>query len=77
MPALGIGRVLKSTSLSIKEGILVQAAVGWTEQRVMDAKDVHPIPGLPGFSPSVFLGALGGTGMIVRTQSMICTNLPC
>ncbi|KAF9078814.1 NAD(P)-binding protein [Rhodocollybia butyracea] len=63
MPSLGIGRVLKSTSPSIKEGMLVHAIIGWTEQRVMDAKDVRPIPSLPGISPSVFLGALGGTGL--------------
>ncbi|KAF9078815.1 NAD(P)-binding protein [Rhodocollybia butyracea] len=63
MPASGIGRVLKSTSPSIKEGSLVQTSTGWTEQRVVDAKSVHPIPNLPGFKPSVFLGALGVPGL--------------
>lgn len=62
MRAGAIAKVLKSTS-SIKEGTLVQGYPGWTEQAVVNAKDVIPLPNLPGLSPSVFLGALGGPGL--------------
>lgn len=66
MRASLIGRVLKSTSASIKEGTLVECdhlERGWEEQLVLDAKDVTPLPDLPGFSPSVFLGTLGLPGL--------------
>ncbi|KAF5353028.1 hypothetical protein D9757_011858 [Collybiopsis confluens] len=58
-----IAKVLKSTSSLIKEGTLVQSISGWVEQQVVDAKQVTPLPDMPGFSPSIFFGALGGTGM--------------
>ncbi|KAE9407995.1 NAD(P)-binding protein [Gymnopus androsaceus JB14] len=63
MLAGALCKVLKSTSASVKEGALVQAYVGWTEQAVLDAKAVTSLPDLPGLSPSVFLGALGGPGL--------------
>jgi len=63
MRATIVGRVLKSTSASIKEGTLVQSYSGWAEQHVVDTKDVFPLPDLPGLSPSVFLGSVGMTGM--------------
>lgn len=63
MRAGALCKVLKSTSASVKEGALVQAYVGWTEQAVLDAKAVTSLPDLPGLSPSVFLGALGGPGL--------------
>jgi NADPH-dependent curcumin reductase CurA len=63
MRAGAIARVLKSTASSIKEGALVQSYIGWTEQAVVDVKNVILLPDLPGLSPSVFLGALGGPGM--------------
>ncbi|KIK68569.1 hypothetical protein GYMLUDRAFT_36029 [Collybiopsis luxurians FD-317 M1] len=63
MRAIGIAKVVKSTSSSLKEDTLVQCYPGWIEQQVTDAKNVTPLPDLPGFSPTLFLGALGGTGM--------------
>ncbi|KIK68570.1 hypothetical protein GYMLUDRAFT_36031 [Collybiopsis luxurians FD-317 M1] len=63
MRSIGIGKVLKSTSPLIKEGALVQSFLGWIEQQVINARSVTALPDLPGFSPTVFLGALGTPGI--------------
>jgi len=63
MRAGSVARVEKSRSPNVKEGDLVSATCGWAEYSVMDASQVKAIQPIPGVSPSVFVGALGGPGL--------------
>jgi NADPH-dependent curcumin reductase CurA len=64
MRALGLGQVVASRHDAYKEGQLVQGLVGWQEWFVAsDAAPLLPVPEVPGVSPSLYLGALGMTGL--------------
>lgn len=58
-----IGRVLKSHHASVQEGALVFHRAGWRTHAVIDSADARVLPPHAGLSPSVFLAALGGTGL--------------
>ena len=58
-----IGRVLKSRHVNIPEGALVFHRAGWRTHAVIDGTDARVLPPHAGLSPSVFLAALGGTGL--------------
>jgi NADPH-dependent curcumin reductase CurA len=64
MRALGLGRVVESKHPDYEEGQLVQGLIGWTENVVAsDAAPLQRVPELEGVSPSLYLGALGMTGL--------------
>jgi NADPH-dependent curcumin reductase CurA len=64
MRALGLGRVAESKHPDYEEGQLVQGLIGWTENFVAsDAMPVQKVPEIEGVSPSLYLGALGMTGL--------------
>ncbi len=64
MRALGLGRVVESKHPDYEEGQLVQGLLGWTENFVAsDAMPVQRVPEIEGVSPSLYLGALGMTGL--------------
>lgn len=64
MRALGLGRVVESKHPDYEEGQLVQGLTGWTEHFVAsDAAPLQRVPELEGVSPSLYLGALGMTGL--------------
>lgn len=64
MRALGLGRVVESKHPDYEEGQLVQGLTGWTENFVAsDAMPVQRVPEIEGVSPSLYLGALGMTGL--------------
>jgi NADPH-dependent curcumin reductase CurA len=64
MRAAGLGQVVASKHDAYKEGQLVQGLVGWQEWAVAsDAAPLLPVPEVPGVSPSLYLGALGMTGL--------------
>ncbi|KAE9407985.1 NAD(P)-binding protein, partial [Gymnopus androsaceus JB14] len=63
MKALALAKVLESKDASIAEGNFVVASCGWIEKAVVDTKDIFSLPMIPGLSPSVSLGAFGGTGL--------------
>lgn len=51
---------------AFKKGDMITATTGWTEYAVLPAKECQALQQLPTHlktSPSVFLGALGGTGL--------------
>jgi NADPH-dependent curcumin reductase CurA len=64
MRAGGLGRVVESKNPNYSVGQFVQGLVGWQEYLV--ASDAAPLFGVDvaeGVSPSVYLGALGTTGL--------------
>ncbi|HSS34183.1 MAG TPA: NADP-dependent oxidoreductase [Solirubrobacterales bacterium] len=64
MRAVGMGRVIESKHPDYEVGQLAQGLIGWTEHFV--ASDVAPLQRVPvaeGVSPSLYLGALGMTGL--------------
>ncbi len=64
MRAAGLGRVVESKHPSYEEGQLVQGLIGW--QRWMVASDsapLLPVTVVEGVAPSLYLGALGMTGL--------------
>lgn len=65
MRAFGLGEVTKSTAGHLTPGTIVQAALGWNEYIVLDAKDCTPRTTHPPQQVSVtnYLGALGGNGL--------------
>jgi len=64
MRALGLGRVVESKRPDFEEGQLVQGLIGWTENFVAsDGAPLQRVPELEGVSPSLYLGALGMTGL--------------
>jgi NADPH-dependent curcumin reductase CurA len=64
MRALGLGRVVESKHPGYEEGQLVQGLTGWTESLVAsDAAPLQRVPEIEGVSPSLYLGALGMTGL--------------
>jgi NADPH-dependent curcumin reductase CurA len=64
MRALGLGRVVESKHSDYEEGQLVQGLTGWTENFVAsDAAPLQRVPEIEGVSPSLYLGALGMTGL--------------
>lgn len=64
MRALGLGRVIESKHPGYEEGQLVQGLIGWTENFVTsDAMPLQKVPEIEGVSLSLYLGALGMTGL--------------
>jgi NADPH-dependent curcumin reductase CurA len=64
MRGLGLGRVVESKHPDYEEGQLVQGLTGWTENFVTsDAMPLQRVPAIEGVSPSLYLGALGMTGL--------------
>lgn len=58
-----IGRVLKSRHANVPGGALMFHRAGWRTHAVIDGTDARVLPPHAGLSPSVFLAALGGTGL--------------
>lgn len=64
MRGLGLGRVVESKHPGYEEGQLVQGLIGWTEHFVAsEAAPLQRVPEIEGVSPSLYLGALGMTGL--------------
>jgi NADPH-dependent curcumin reductase CurA len=64
MRGLGLGRVVESKHPEYEEGQLVQGLTGWTENFIAsDAAPLQRVPEIEGVSPSLYLGALGMTGL--------------
>ncbi len=64
MRGLGLGRVVESRNPQYEEGRLVQGLIGWQEYFLAsDAMPLQALPEVEGVSPSLFLGALGMTGL--------------
>ncbi len=65
MRGSSIGRVLASASPSLKRGDMVNCGIelGWCEYGVTQASKLRKIQAIEGYSPSVHLGVLGGTGL--------------
>ena len=64
MRAGGLGEVVASNSPDYQVGQLVQGRTGWQDYVVASASTPFTaIPEIPGVSPSLFLGALGMTGL--------------
>ncbi len=64
MRGLGLGRVVASKNDAYREGQLVQGLVGWQEWTVAsEAAPLLPVAEMPGVPPSLYLGALGMTGL--------------
>jgi NADPH-dependent curcumin reductase CurA len=58
-----IGQVLESTVDGLAEGDLVLHGLGWREHAVLDARTARKVEPIAGLSPSLYLGALGMTGL--------------
>ncbi|KAK5117621.1 hypothetical protein LTR62_005044 [Meristemomyces frigidus] len=64
MPARALAEVVETKSGSFKKGDWVFSQCGWTEYAVVPAKSLQPVPELEGgLSKTLYLGALGGTGL--------------
>jgi NADPH-dependent curcumin reductase CurA len=64
MRGLGLGRVVESKHPDYEEGQLVQGLSGWTEYSIAsDTAPLQRVPEVEGVSPSLYLGALGMTGL--------------
>ena len=64
MRAGGLGEVVASSSQDYQVGQLVQGLTGWQDYVVASASaPLLAVPALPGITPSLFLGALGMTGL--------------
>ncbi|KAK4560699.1 quinone oxidoreductase [Recurvomyces mirabilis] len=64
MPARALAEVVESKAEGYKQGDWVFASAGWTEFAVLPAKALQPVPELEGgLSKTLYLGALGGTGL--------------
>ena len=59
----GIGRVVESRHPNFKEGQLVRQGVGFREVHVTDGKTLIPLKRDPNLPLSVYMHALGGTGI--------------
>lgn len=68
MNSVAIGKVVDSKSSSYSVDDLVLGQFRWTEYSVQDEKPAVALPvakinAIPGFSPTIFLGAFGTTGL--------------
>jgi hypothetical protein len=64
MRAGGLGEIVASNSPDYQVGEIVQGRTGWQDYVVASASNPFTvIPEIPGVSPSLFLGALGMTGL--------------
>jgi NADPH-dependent curcumin reductase CurA len=64
MRALGLGRVVESKHPAYQEGQLVQGLIGWQElMMASDSAPLLPVAEVEGVAPSLYLGALGMTGL--------------
>ena len=64
MRAAGLGRVVESKHPRYQEGQLVQGLIGWQEWMVAsDSAPLLPVTEVEGVAPSLYLGALGMTGL--------------
>lgn len=64
MRGLGLGRVVESRHPDYEEGQLVQGLIGWSEYFIAsDTAPLQRVPAVEGVSPSLYLGALGMTGL--------------
>jgi len=64
MRAGGLGEIVASNSPDYQVGQIVQGRTGWQDYVVASASaPFTAIPEIPGVSPSLFLGALGMTGL--------------
>jgi NADPH-dependent curcumin reductase CurA len=64
MSARGLAKVVESKSEKYKKGDIVIASPGWTELAAVKANAVQPAKEIPGGkSKTLYLGALGGTGL--------------
>lgn len=59
----GIGRVIESRNAKFQEGQLVRQGVGFREVHVSDGKALQPLARDPALPLSVYMHALGGTGI--------------
>jgi len=62
MRASGIGKISASTHAELKVGQLVSGFMGWQSHLISEGKGLTVLPDV-GLPPSVFLGALGMTGL--------------
>ncbi len=64
MRAAGLGRVIESKHPAYQEGQLVQGLIGWQEwMMASDSAPLLPVTEVDGAAPSLYLGALGMTGL--------------
>lgn len=68
MNAVAVGQVVSSKSANYAVGDLVLGLLKWREYSVQDEKPaagrpLNKINAIPGFSPSIFLGAFGSSGL--------------
>ena len=64
MRAAGLGRVIESKHPAYQEGQLVQGLIGWQEwMMASDSAPLLPVTEVDGVAPSLYLGALGMTGL--------------
>lgn len=63
MRAAALAEVIESPSNKFKKGDIVFVATGWSEYAVVKADSALPIQDLPGVNRTVYLGALGLTGL--------------
>lgn len=59
----GIGRVVESRNAKFQEGQLVRQGVGFREVHVSDGRGLQPLARDPALPLSVYMHALGGTGI--------------
>ncbi len=59
----GIGRVVQSRNPNFKEGVLVRHGAGMQERFISDGKGMQILDPEPALSLSVYMHALGGTGI--------------
>lgn len=63
MRGIGIGVVEASRSDALPEGTLVQGVLGWQTHCVTPAKNMTPLPEIPGISLDAYLGVLSHIGL--------------
>lgn len=63
MQAYGICKVIDSKAESHPKGTLVNAWSGWTQYKVVAAKECTPTQDVPGISVTHWIGGLGATGL--------------
>jgi NADPH-dependent curcumin reductase CurA len=63
MPGGGLGRVVRSRAAGLHEGTIVRHGAGFQDRFVLNASEVTPADPNPALPLSVYLHALGGTGL--------------
>eukprot|EP00002_Diphylleia_rotans_P001760 TRINITY_DN1099_c0_g1_i1.p1 TRINITY_DN1099_c0_g1~~TRINITY_DN1099_c0_g1_i1.p1 ORF type:complete len:347 (+),score=92.89 TRINITY_DN1099_c0_g1_i1:63-1103(+) len=63
MRASSVGQVVDSLNPKFAKGDLVLGMLGWQDYAVTDGKGLQKIVQIPGHPLSVYLGAIGGTGL--------------